>query len=131
MAIKAHGQFSRGHTKTWDIIENKDTSGIPAGSQEKIVKQMTINMADIRFEPPPHRAKKNLPRSPEHMFMLSGLPPACHSRLIDNDYVLNCNVSFDGCTCCSSVPSISVPLTIIPLVHMETYGCAGPEGYEP
>ena len=70
-------------------------------------------------------------RSPEHMFMLSGIAPACHSRFIDNDYVLNCNVSFDGCTCCSAVPNISVPLTIIPLVHMESYGCQGPEGYEP
>ena len=129
--IKAEGEYHYGHTKSWDIIENKDTSGIPAGSQEKQIKTMTINLADIRFEPPPRREKKNKDRSPEHMFMLSGLAPACHSRLIDNDYVLNCNVTFSGCTCCSSVPSISVPLTIIPLVHMESYGCTGPDGYEP
>ena len=129
--IKAGGDFHYGHEKKWDLIENKDTEGIPAGSQDKILKTMSINLGDIRFEPPPRREKKNKDRSPEHIFMLSGLAPACHSRFIDNDYVLNVNVTFDGCTCCSSVPSISVPLTIIPLVHMESYGCTGPEGYEP
>ena len=77
------------------------------------------------------RKKRNSERDPETMFMLRQIAPACHSRHIANDYVLNVNVKFDGCTCCSTLPSISVPLTIIPLTHMESYGFLEPEGYQP
>ena len=31
---------------------------IPAGSQEKVVKTMTLNMADISYSPPEMRSKK-------------------------------------------------------------------------
>jgi hypothetical protein len=63
--------------------------------------------------------------------MLSKLPPACHSKHIKNDYVLNVNVKYDGCTCCSNLPCISVPLTIIPDTHQESYGFVEPAGYNP
>lgn len=91
---------------------------------------MTLNMADISYSPPQQRAKRGKPRCPEHMFMLSRLAPACHSTFIHNDYTLNANVKFDGCVC-SGQPSISIPLTVIPLMHMDNYQYVGPTGYIP
>ena len=63
--------------------------------------------------------------------MLSQIAPACHSKFIQNDYFLNCNVKYEGCTCCSHVPSINVPLTVIPLTHEASYGFLEPAGYSP
>ena len=65
------------------------------------------------------------------MFLLVNLAPASHSHHIQNDYELNVNVKYDGCTCCSSVPNISIPLTVIPMTHQETYGFMEPVGYAP
>jgi hypothetical protein len=45
--------------------------------------------------------------------------------------VLRVFVKFDGCTCCSKLPTIEVPLTIIPETHMESYGFLEPAGYAP
>ena len=72
---------------------------IPAGSQEKVVKTMTLNMADISYSAPEMRSKRGINRCPEHMFLLSQMAPACHSTFIQNDYNLNANVKFDGCIC--------------------------------
>lgn len=69
--------------------------------------------------------------TPEEIFMLSNLAPACHSPHVSNDYFLNVNVKYDGCTCCSAVPSISLPLTVIPMTHMGSYGFAEPPNYQP
>ena len=63
---------------------------------------MTLNMADLSFSPPAQKKMSKyggIPRSPEHMFLLSRLAPACHSTFIHNDYTLNANVKFDGCVC--------------------------------
>jgi hypothetical protein len=92
---------------------------------------MTINLQTINYQINNMRKKRNRERDPETMFMLRQIAPASHSRHIANDYVLNVNVKFDGCTCCSVLPSISVPLTIIPLTHMDSYGFLEPEGYQP
>ena len=90
---------------------------------------MAINFSTINYVINNQRKKKKKARAPEYMFMLTQLAPASHSRHISNDYTLNVNVKFDGCTCCSTLPSISVPLTVIPLTHMESYGFMEPEGY--
>lgn len=63
--------------------------------------------------------------------MLSNLAPACHSKFMSNDYTLNVSVQYDGCTCCSSIPSISIPMTIIPSTHLGSYGFVEPVGYMP
>ena len=60
------------------------------------------------------------------------MAPACHSRLIRNDYFLNVNVKYDVCcTCdCAKLPNISVPLTVIPLTNPATYGFQQPEDFQ-
>ena len=85
---------------------------------------MVLPLETIKFHPTPTKYKKKglfsgkiVDRSPEEMFLMSQLAPAANGKYIKNSYELNANVKFDGCTCCSKVPSISVPLTIIPLTH--------------
>ena len=92
---------------------------------------MTLSLDSIKYSVNEHRRKRNVPRSPEDIFMLSQMAPACHSRHIMNDYVLNVNIKFDGCTCCSALPNISCPLTVIPLTDMRQYGFVEPAGYAP
>lgn len=74
------------------------------------------------------------PMSPEEIFMLKMMAPATHSYYINNDYELNVNVTYkqdQDCCLQSDVPSISVPLTIIPMTHMESYGFQEPPGFTP
>ena len=101
---------------------------------------MTLNLGAIRYTCNPTKTKKNpglfsgstvVNRSPEEIFMKTQMAPACHSHHITNEYFLNVNVKFDGCTCCETLPSISIPLTVIPLTHMASYGFLEPEGYSP
>ena len=99
---------------------------------------MSLDLGTIKYYVEPTKKKKTgilssttVPRSPEEIFMLSQLAPACHSRYITNNYQLNVNVKYDGCTCCSSLPSFSVPLTIIPLTDNSVYGFTEPPGYAP
>lgn len=96
-----------------------------------MTKIMELNLGNIRYAVDPTKRKKKpgifsgfetVNRSPEEMFMLTQLSPACHSPHITNEYFLNTNVKFDGCMCCSSVPSISIPLTVIPMTNPATYG---------
>jgi hypothetical protein len=63
------------------------------------------------------------------LFLLQNLSPATNSICIENRYVLNVNVKYDGCGCCSDHPSISVPLTIIPLTNPNVYGFPEPLGF--
>ena len=92
---------------------------------------MTLNLDSIKYRVDATRSKKKIPRHPEEVFLLSNLAPACHSQHVTNEYTLNVSIKYDGCTCCSSVPSISVPLTVIPLTYMDSYGFKEPIGYMP
>jgi hypothetical protein len=121
-----------------DVLENKDRSGIAAGASDIATKTMTLNLANIRYTVDHMKTKRKgvfssqqVPRQPEEIFMMSQLAPATHSHYINNDYVLNVNVKYDGCTCCGSLPNISVPLTVIPMTHEESYGFKEPPGYQP
>lgn len=118
-----HGNFP--------VINNSDTSGIEKKYTEPVSKIMTLNLDSIKYRVEQMRSKKKVPRHPEEVFLLSNLAPACHSQHISNDYSLNVTVHYDGCTCCSSVPSISVPLTVIPMTYMDSYGFQEPVGYMP
>lgn len=122
---------SRELSKSMDLLENADRNVIPAQSTEMIVKNFSLNLQDIKYHIEPYRRKKNKPRSPEEMFMMSQLPPATHSRHITNEYFLNANIKHDGCTYCGPQPSISTPLTVIPMTHMQSYGFLEPAGYNP
>ena len=52
MTIKGRGMFSDSCYYENEILKNEDNTGIPAGSPDKVVKTMTLNMADIAFTPP-------------------------------------------------------------------------------
>ena len=124
-----------GRTFTFDLIENKDRSGIDP-KQSEIVKQMQLNLQAIHYTCTPFKRKKMFQgapkaRTPEEIFMLTQMAPATHSRHISNDYCLNVNVKYDATNCCSDLPSISIPLTVIPLTNPETYGFIEPQGYAP
>lgn len=69
--------------------------------------------------------------SPEDIFLMSGVQPACHSRHIVNHYELVCELSYDACTCCDELPDAQIPLTIIPMVNPMCYGFKPVEGFMP
>jgi hypothetical protein len=77
-------------------------------------------------------SKKNgKQRTPEEVTMLRNVPPATSSMHIKNTYELNVNVKFSGLDCCSAHPSISVPMTIIPIQDPAVYGFPEPAGFAP
>ena len=103
---------------------------------------MSLDLGTIKFNiPKPTKKKKdpkswlggtiNVPRSPEEIFMLSNLPPACHSPHIKIDYFLNANIKYDGCTCCLEKSDIKIPMSIIPITNPATYGFQEPPDYQP
>jgi hypothetical protein len=57
------------------------------------------------------------------------LAPATHAFQATNTYRLDLNVNLDGC--CSEIPDISVPLTIIPLTCNTSEGFIEPVDYQP
>ena len=63
--------------------------------------------------------------------MLSHIAPASHGDTIVNDYFLQIKIHYDACTCNHPTPEISLPMTIIPLTHQESYGFVEPAGYAP
>lgn len=67
---------------------------------------MDINLAGIKYEVQMERKKKGqtVNLSPEDVFLMSGIQPACHSRHIFNQYELVCELSYDACTCCDELP---------------------------
>ena len=85
----------------FDVLENKDRSGVPASYTEPVNRIMTLNLDAIKYRVDGMRSKKRIQRNPEEIFMLSNLAPACHSQHVRNEYCLNVNVKYDGCTCCS------------------------------
>lgn len=135
----------RSHTENFDVLENQDRNVIAAGHPEPITKQMGLDLSKIKYYAKPtqkrrvknHNAgffepstvKADVPRSKEEMFQLENLSPATHSDMMTNTYTLNVNTKFDG-GCCVDGPSLSVPLTIIPL-SMESYAFDEPAGYQP
>jgi len=123
----------------WPIIKNIDNAGIPAKATMPSEKEMTLNFSAIRYVVTTQKRKKKpgtlmsthlVDRTPEELFMLGQLAPACHSPHITNEYFLQVVVKFDGCTCDPS-PAISIPLTIIPQTDMNIYGFPEPEGFNP
>lgn len=58
---------------------------------------------------------------------MANIPPAIHGKNCSVEYVLNANVKYEiACSCDAKVPSISVPMTIIPLVDPSRLGFPEP-----
>ena len=71
-------------------------------------KQMTLDLKLIRNKVKPYLIKSKglfsddyYELTPDEEFFMEQMAPACHSLYIANDYVLNCNITFGGCKCCS------------------------------
>ena len=94
-------------------------------------KQMQLNLAAVQYTCNHMKRKRGKARTPEEIFMLSQMAPACHSRYTTNDYYLNVNVKYNATNCCSKLPDISIPLTVIPMTNPATYGFLEPQGYAP
>ena len=82
----------------FDILENKDKSGLSAGHAE-ITKMMQLNLDQIKYDVSKERKKKSglisykmVARTPEEIFQLSRVPPATHSKHAQIEYELNANV---------------------------------------
>jgi len=123
---------------SYKVLANKDRSGIPAKHEGLLEKSYELNFRDIKYVVEPTKTvsvdlftTKEVQMSPEEIFMLSNMPSACHSEHIRNEYFLNVNLKYDGCTCCAPLPNIQVPLTVIPETKLESYGFSEPAGYAP
>jgi hypothetical protein len=89
---------------------------------------MTLDLSTIKYEVPEMKKKKGkqIKVSPEDMFMLKSIQPACHSRHITNEYFIVIELGYDGCTCCSNLPDARTPFTIVPLVNPACFGFQPP-----
>ncbi len=129
-----HRQFS------YDILENQDRTRIPPAAINDAAKPMSLDLSKIQYVVSGTKVVKgkglfasshSVPRPPEEIFLLSQMAPASHGHDLTNEYFLNANIKYDGCTCCSPLPSISIPMTVIPLTHEASYGFQEPAGYNP
>lgn len=83
---------------------------------------MELDLGEITYEVKPEKKKKGksklantkVPTSPEEKFLMSQLPPATHSKYIQNDYEINVHAKYRMMNCGGKVPKVSVPMTIIP-----------------
>ena len=130
--------YDHGKSFTFDVLENPNHTKIKAHEPEPFNWLAQLNLSSIQYHVDPMKKKKRgffasqkVQRSPEEIFMLSRLAPACHSKLVRNEYFLNVNVKYDDCCagCCGHLPEVLMPLTIIPLV--DPYALLEPPGYAP
>ena len=116
------------------MIETHDITGVAAKEPNIYTTGMSLDLSKVTRKIDQNKLiNAEKPKSPEEIFMLKMMAPATHSCYINNDYELNVNVSYKQDREClqSDVPSISVPLTIIPMTYMESYGFQEPPGYMP
>lgn len=120
----------RDYNGEYTCLSDKRNVSINPRHPEHIMHQFVLNLVDIKYKVNPIRQTGNKQRSPEEMFMMQQMAPAVHSRHIKNDYYLQASVSYDGCIC-GNMPQIRIPLTVIPMTHMDSYGFLEPVGYAP
>ena len=70
-------------------------------------------------------------RSPEDMFMVSGVQSESHSKYITNEYFICIECEYDGCTCCSNLPDARMPITIVPICDPRFFGYTAPVDWRP
>lgn len=131
MTIRGVGPFAHTHSFTNKLIE-RDVQG-PQALQGGFQTELLMNLNEIRYEAVVNKKKKGVQMtlSPEDLFAMTGLQPACHSRHITNEYFICIELEYDGCTCCSNLPDARTPLTIVPLVNPACFGFQPPNGFIP
>lgn len=120
ITITAHGHSFR------DVITliDKHEAGVHARTAEVQHKYLEVNLAHITYAAPQSRKKKGAIKnfSAEDIFQMSMIQPATHGTHIHNEYFLRVYCSYEGCTCCASLPHASIPLNIVPIVNPACYG---------
>lgn len=131
MTIRGVGPFAHAYNYTHQLVR-RDVPG-PGAGVEGWTNELLLELAKIRYEVTPNKKKKGtmIPISPEDMFAMTGVQPACHSRHITNEYFICIELEYDGCTCCSNLPDARTPITIVPLLNPACFGFQPPNGWQP
>ena len=114
-------------------LADRHEQGVPAnhGSVEK--RKLEVDLKSIRYEVPHERKRKGVMKavSPEDLYMMQNMQPACHGHNVKNEYFLAVRCSYSGCTCCSAQPYARIPLTIVPVFNPQCYGYQQPADFNP
>lgn len=94
---------------------------------------MSLDLGKIKSEVKSHKKKHGVTKaiSPEDLWQMQGVQPACHSKHITNEYFLCVECHYDGCICCVNLPDARMPLTIIPAMNPACFGFIIPQGFQP
>jgi len=105
----------------------------PNAGQGGWTTEMVMDLVNIKYDIPAAKKKRGEEkyRSPEDMFMLSGVQSETHGRFINNEYFLVIECTYDGCTCCSNLPDARMPITIIPICDPRYFGFSAPLNWNP
>ena len=125
------GGWDHEHSIHKKLVESKVKG--PSPGDKDFHEDLNMDLSKIKFEVSGEKKKKgqNKKLSPEDVWLMAGIQPACHSKNIKNEYFICVELDFKGCTCCSDVPDVKTPLTIVPLVNPECFGFKPPGGYAP
>ena len=85
---------------------------------------MDVHLDKIKYEVQEFAKKKGVQKkiSPEDVYLMAGIQPACRGKHCTNEYFLCVEVKYDGCVCCVDLPDSRMPLTIVPLVNPMCFG---------
>ena len=109
-------QCDGGYFRDVFVLAEDKEDGVPANA-EKMERILDVNLLDIRYSIPAKKMKKGIEkdRSPEDIYLASGIQPATNGRYVKNRYFLTVRCNYDGCVCCAETPMAKVPLNIIPM----------------
>lgn len=115
-----HGHHN--HVVTNHLVEQKVDG--PAALEGDWKKEMDVQLDKIKYEVQEFSKKKGVQKkiSPEDVYLMAGIQPACHAKHCRNEYFLCVEVKYDGCVCCVDLPDSRMPLTIVPLVNPACFG---------
>ena len=102
----------------------------------QVEKTMRLDLAQTKMSVKPTKKKitnfyeknKLVPRSPEEIYFLSQLPPACDAKHSSIKYLLSVKLKYDG-MCFGKLPHVQIPLSILPETKLEAHGFQEPAGY--
>lgn len=111
----------------------KKTVEGPAANQDDWHKDVEINLAKIKKTVKATKKKHGVIKdvSPEDMWQMQGVQPACHSKGLTNDYYLCCEAQYSGMVCYVNLPDARMPFTIVPTVNPASFGHSIPDGFSP
>eukprot|EP00347_Sterkiella_histriomuscorum_P001387 403372231 len=114
-------------------LVQKQEGGVHAKQDNKVDKELEVDLNSIRYPAPETKKKhgKVVPVSLEDAFQMSQMQPACHGHLVRNEYFIAVRTDFEGCTCCTTFPSVKTPLVVLPIVNPQCFGFAAPPDFHP